>query len=110
MKVEASKFQFKLALSWRKFQIWILFLNERPLKILWRAKCGPRAANDLLIILLFLGRNFWTRNARTPIKGLKDSDSSLVSYKKFSQTIPSSSWSPGLGNLNQNSQKPIPLW
>jgi len=30
---------------------------------------------------LFLGHKFWNRNARKPIKGSKDSDSSLV-YNK----------------------------
>jgi len=37
-----------------------------------------------LIILLFLGRNFWTQNISKPSKVLKDSGFSLVSNKNLS--------------------------
>jgi len=57
---------------------------------------------------LFSGHNFSTRNTRKPIKGSKNSDSSLVSNKNLSQKIPSSSWAQGQ-NLSQNGLEPIPL-
>ena len=44
-----------------------------------------------------------------PIKGSKDSDYSLASNKSLSQQILSCGWHPGLGNLDQNDLKPIPL-
>jgi len=46
------------------------------------------------MILLFLGHNFWTRNARKQIKGSKNSsaDYSLFSNKNLSQKIPSSGY------------------
>ena len=37
--------------------------------------------------MFILNHNFWTRNARKSIKGLKDSDSSLVSNENFSETL-----------------------
>jgi len=37
--------------------------------------------------LFILDHNFGTRNARKSIKGSKDSDSSLVSSKNFSETL-----------------------
>jgi len=43
---------------------------------------------DWSIILLVLGHNFWTRNARKSIKVSKDSDYSLVSNKNLSQKLP----------------------
>ena len=51
---------------------------------------------------------FSDHNTRKPITGSKDLDCSIISNKNFSQKIPSSSWSPGTGNLGQNCQKPIP--
>jgi len=36
---------------------------------------------------MFLGRNFWTRNAKKPIKDPKYSDYSLVSNKNFNQKM-----------------------
>jgi len=47
------------------------------------------------MILLFLGHNFWTRNARKLMKGSKDSDSSLVSNENLSEILASSSWALG---------------
>jgi len=51
-----------------------------------------------LIILLFLSRNFWTKNVRKLIKTQK-TDSSLVSNKKFKSKIPSSDCVPGWGQV-----------
>jgi len=48
-----------------------------------------------LIRLFILDHNFWTRNARKSIKGLKDSDSSLVFNENFSKMFPFRGWAPG---------------
>jgi len=48
-----------------------------------------------LILLLFSGHNFWTRNNRKPTKGSKDLDSSLVSNENLSEILLSSSWTVG---------------
>jgi len=42
-----------------------------------------------------MDHNFWTRNARKFIKGLKDSDFTLVSDENFSELLESSSWALG---------------
>jgi len=55
-----------------------------------------------LINLLFLGHNFWTRNARKLIKGSTDSVYRLESNKNLSQKIGSCGWGPGPNNLSQN--------
>jgi len=43
--------------------------------------------------------NFVSRYSRTPIKGSKDSDDSLVSKKILTQKIGSLDWRPRLGKL-----------
>jgi len=58
--------------------------------------------------MLFLGHNFWTRNARKLIKGLKDSDYSLVSNKNLNKKIPPSNCRSGPRDLSQNGLKPTP--
>jgi len=45
-----------------------------------------------LLCLLTLYYNFWTRIARKPIKVSKDTDSSLVSNKNFSEILLSNGW------------------
>jgi len=63
-----------------------------------------------LSILCFFGYNFWTRNARKPIKGSKNSYFSLVYTKNTSKIIPSCSWGPLLDNLGQKGWNQPPLW
>ena len=53
-------------------RIIVLKISRKLLKYLFTQNC-------------FLGHNFWTRNARNPIKGSKDSDCSLVSTKNLRQ-------------------------
>jgi len=43
------------------------------------------------------------------IKGLKDSDSSLVSNENFSETLRPSGWRPRPGNMSQNDPKTTSL-
>jgi len=45
--------------------------------------------------LFILDHNFWTRNAKTSIKGLKDSNLSLVGNVNFSKTLWLSGWALG---------------
>ena len=63
--------------------------------------------------LFILDHNFWTRNAGKSIKGVKDSDSSLVSNENFSEILCSSSWALGQvtwakSHLRRHSQKMKP--
>jgi len=44
---------------------------------------------------LFLDHKLWTRNVRRSIKGLKDSDSSLVPNENLSEILLSSVWALG---------------
>jgi len=54
--------------------------------------------------------NFWTRNARKPIDGLKDLDYNLVSTKILSQKISSCGWGPGPDGLGQKGLNLPHLW
>jgi len=60
--------------------------------------------------LFILDHNFSTRNARTSIKGSKDSDSSLVSNENFSETLWTSGWTPGRATCAKMTLKLLHLW
>ena len=51
---------------------------------------------------MMIGHNFWTRNAKKPIKDSEDSVYSRVSTKNLRQKIGSCGWGPGPDNLGQN--------
>ena len=64
-----------------------------------------------LIMLLFLGHDFWTRNVRKPIKGSEDSDSSLVSNTNLSEILPSSAiWAQGQATWSKMTWNLPHLW
>jgi len=60
--------------------------------------------------LFILDHNFWTRNARKSIKGSKNSDSSLVSNEKFSETLWPSGWALGQATWVKMTPKLLHLW
>ena len=72
--------------------------------------------NESIFLLTALGGlpenpgNFWTRNARKLIKGSKDSDSSLVSNKNFSEIVWPSSWALGPVTWAKMAQWLFHLW
>jgi len=60
--------------------------------------------------LYILDHNFWTRNARKSIKGSKDSDSSLLANKSFSEILWSSGWALGQVTWAKMASKLLHLW
>ena len=65
---------------------------------------------DQLLILLFWGHNFWTRNTSKSSKVSKDSEIGLVSNKNFRKILPSSSLSLGPDEVGQKGLKLLHLW
>jgi len=60
--------------------------------------------------LLFLGHNFRIRNARKPIKGIKDLDSSLVSNKNLSKKFHLAAEAQGQVTWNKMAKNQPHLW
>jgi len=60
--------------------------------------------------LFILDYNFKTRNARKSIKGSKNSDSSLVSNKRFSKMLWPSGWALGQVTWAKMAHKLLHLW
>jgi len=60
--------------------------------------------------LFILDQNFSTRNVEKLIKGSKDSDSSLVSNKNFSETLWPSGWALGQVTWAKMALKLLHLW
>ena len=64
-------------------------------------------SGDLLLILLFLSHNYWTRNPASHPKNQKTL--SLISNKNFSEILPSSSLGLGPDEVGENSLKLLHL-
>jgi len=64
----------------------------------------------LSIIFYFAFHNFWTQNPSRSSKVSKDSDCSLVSYKNFSEILPSNSLGLGPGQVGHGGLKFLHLW
>jgi len=60
--------------------------------------------------LFILDHNFWSRNAKKSIQGWKNSDSSLVSNKNFSEILCLSGWAQGQVTRVKMTQNLFHLW
>jgi len=60
--------------------------------------------------LFILDHNFWPRKFRKAIKGSKDSDTSLVSNEKISETLWPSGWALGWAIWAKMTPKLLHLW